>query len=312
MAEFEKLLKTVFYYPDANSIAMATKGKERLRIDGDGHFGFGTRQNNQETVRIQGETSDASKLALLINNAAQNSLLAVRNDGNVGIGTATPAARLHVPAGAILNGIAIGIDPPGDIGFPFPYETVGTRHTAYNLRLHSGNVIHFHTGNSQAPVASIDLFGVYQTSSLVNKERINDLSSQEAVEILTNLRPVKFVFKGDRQQRCHVGFIAEEVPAVAASADRTMISLMDIVGVLTSVVKEQQTTILALAEQVHVLEAGYKDLAESAKSRQAKALKKTASVGKASAKAMPGQPARRRPKRSATSPKDLPTRRRKP
>lgn len=96
MAEFEKLLKTVFYYPDANSIAMATKGKERLRIDGDGHFGFGTRQNNQETVRIQGETSDASKLALLINNAAQNSLLAVRNDGNVGIGTSTPTYRLEV------------------------------------------------------------------------------------------------------------------------------------------------------------------------------------------------------------------------
>jgi len=32
MAEFEKLLKTVFYYADAHRIAMATEGKERLRL----------------------------------------------------------------------------------------------------------------------------------------------------------------------------------------------------------------------------------------------------------------------------------------
>lgn len=378
MAEFEKLFKTVFYYPDAHSIAMATEGKERLRIDSQGQFGFGTkgkldpkeririqgetsdattlalnvtdsnkqsllavrndgsvgigipapattnasnpnenasigaRAEPKERLRVQGETSDANKFAVKVTNSNKASLFAVRNDGNVGIGTAAPAARLHVPAGAILNGIAIGIDPPSDISFPFPYETVGTQHNAYNLRLHSGNVIHFHTGNSPAPVASIDLFGVYQTSSLAKKERINDLSGQEAIEILTNLKPVKFVFRGDREEKWRVGFIAEEVPAIAASADRTMISQMDIVGVLTKVVKEQQTTISELAERVHFLEAAYKDLTESGKSRQARTPKKTASVNKTSAKAMPVQPARRKPKRGATGPTGLPARRRKP
>lgn len=376
MAEFEKLFKTVFYYPDAHSIAMATEGKERLRIDSQGQFGFGTRgkldpkeririqgetsdaatlalnvtdSNKQsllavrndgsigigipapltadpsnpnenasigakaeakERLRVQGETSDANKFAVKVTNSNKASLFAVRNDGNVGIGTAAPDARLHVPEGAILNGVAIGIDPPGDINFPFAYETVGTINPAFNLRLHSGNVIHFHAGNSQAPVAFIDLFGVYQTSSLANKERINDLSGQEAMEILTNLKPVKFVFRGDREEKWRVGFIAEEVPAIAASADRTMISQMDIVGVLTKVVNEQQTTISELAERVRSLESAYKELTQSAKSRQARTPPKTASMRKTSAKALPVQPARRKPKPSATAPKGLHSRRR--
>ncbi len=41
----------------------------------------------------------------------------------------------------------------------------------------------------------------------------------------------------------HVGFIAEEAPDLIAAKDRKGLSPMDIVAVLTKVVKEQQETV---------------------------------------------------------------------
>lgn len=84
--------------------------------------------------------------------------------GNIGIGMTNPKANLHVLGGAIINQIAIGIDPLpvdglGDITFPFPYETVGTIHPHHNLRLHSGNSILLHCGNKSNPTASFDNAG---------------------------------------------------------------------------------------------------------------------------------------------------------
>jgi hypothetical protein len=92
MAQFEKLDKTVFFYPNAHSIAMATDGVERLRIDAKGQFGFGTKGelDPKERVRIQGETGDATTLALNVTDSNKRSLLAVRDDGSVGIGIPAP------------------------------------------------------------------------------------------------------------------------------------------------------------------------------------------------------------------------------
>lgn len=89
------------------------------------------------------------------------SKLTIKDNGNVGIGTTTPRANLEIPGGGILNGLAIGVDPPpvpgvGDTAFPFPYETIGTVDPRHNLRLHSNNLIAFHTGNAQTPKATIN------------------------------------------------------------------------------------------------------------------------------------------------------------
>jgi len=93
------------------------------------------------------------------------------------------------------------------------------------------------------------------TSSRELKENIAELSGSEAVETLKNLNPVKFNFKADSDKNLHIGFIAEDVPELVATSDRKTLSPMDIVAVLTQALKEQQNTILALAEKVKVLEA---------------------------------------------------------
>jgi hypothetical protein len=71
------------------------------------------------------------------------------------------------------------------------------------------------------------------------KENIQSLSTNEAVEALESLDPVKYNYKADQEDK-YVGFIAEDAPELVASKDRKGMSSMDVVAVLTKVVQEQQ------------------------------------------------------------------------
>jgi hypothetical protein len=64
---------------------------------------------------------------------------------------------------------------------------------------------------------------------------------------------VTYTYKADDTKEQHVGFIAEDVPDLVAKADRTAVSAMDVVAVLTKVVQEQQRTIAELAAEVTTL-----------------------------------------------------------
>jgi len=86
-------------------------------------------------------------------------------------------------------------------------------------------------------------------SSREYKENINNLTVAEAMNALEGLNPVKFNYKADSKEK-NVGFIAEDVPELLASKDRKGLSPMDIVAVLTSVVKEQQKAISELTEEM--------------------------------------------------------------
>jgi len=99
------------------------------------------------------------------------------------------------------------------------------------------------------------LYGVVTTlSSRKFKDNISELPADKAIDALRNLEPVTFNYKFDKTQQ-HVGFIAEDVPSLVATTDRRGISEMDIVGVLTKVVKEQDKTIESLSEKLSKLEA---------------------------------------------------------
>ena len=76
-------------------------------------------------------------------------------------------------------------------------------------------------------------------SSREYKEEIETLSTQEALEAIKDLHPVKYAYKANRTEK-RVGFIAEEVPDLVATKDRKGLSPMDIVAVLTKVLQEQQ------------------------------------------------------------------------
>jgi hypothetical protein len=98
-----------------------------------------------------------------------------------------------------------------------------------------------------------DGFQWYPASSREYKENINELSTEEAMNTLEGLTPVKYNYKADSENK-HVGFIAEDVPDLVATKDRKALSPMDIVAVLTKVVQEQQDTIAQLKAKVAELD----------------------------------------------------------
>ena len=127
------------------------------------------------------------------------------------------------------------------------YVGIGTQDPAYPLEMASG--------------ARVTIGGAWtNASSRDYKDNIEALATEEAIDTLKELNPVKFAYKTDRNEK-HVGFIAEEVPDLIATKDRKGLSPMDIVAVLTKVVQEQQKvaeeqqkSISMLSEKVTELE----------------------------------------------------------
>ncbi|MBV6343549.1 tail fiber domain-containing protein [Candidatus Magnetobacterium casense] len=89
-------------------------------------------------------------------------------------------------------------------------------------------------------------------SSREYKENIEELSSNDAMLALNDLKPVTFKYKTDDEH--HIGFIAEDVPDIVATKDRKGLSPMDMVALLTKIVQEQQKTIVELSDRVKSLE----------------------------------------------------------
>jgi len=90
-------------------------------------------------------------------------------------------------------------------------------------------------------------------SSRELKNDIKELSAAEAMAAVKELNPVTYTYKVDAGEQ-HVGFIAEDVPALVATKDRKGLSAMDIVAVLTKTVQEQQKIIEKLNEKLTALE----------------------------------------------------------
>jgi len=90
--------------------------------------------------------------------------------------------------------------------------------------------------------ARLDAGSWINASSRAVKQDIHDLDGTAAVDAFKRLQPVTFAYK-EKPAETRVGFIAEDVPSLVATADRKGLSAMDIVAVLTKVVQEQQRTI---------------------------------------------------------------------
>lgn len=90
-------------------------------------------------------------------------------------------------------------------------------------------------------------------SSRALKENILELKTEEAMDTLKNIKPVKFNYKQNPDDQTNVGFIAEDVPDLVASKGRKSLNSMNIVAVLTKVVQQQQEMIAKLNEEVKSL-----------------------------------------------------------
>ena len=135
------------------------------------------------------------------------------------------ASKIYRPADS--NDLVINLSSTGDVMmFDSISGNVGIGEMNPSEKLYvTGNI--YATGN------------VTWGSSRELKEDIRDLTVDEALGALSNLHPKKYFYKADKDDE-HLGFIAEDVPELLATEDRKSLDPMDIVGVLTKVVQEQQ------------------------------------------------------------------------
>jgi len=77
-------------------------------------------------------------------------------------------------------------------------------------------------------------------SSRAYKDNIHELSAADAIKALEELTPVTYTFKNDASKDLNVGFIAEETPELISIPERNGLNPLEVVAMLTKVVKEQQ------------------------------------------------------------------------
>ena len=145
--------------------------------------------------------------------------------------------RHFLPGGDVISMLeAVGRDiitfPNGNVG-------IGTTNPTHLIHLAGGA---YSDGDSWVNASSREL-----------KENIQEVSAEDALQAVENLKPVAFNYKKGNKE-LHVGFIAEDVPELVATADRKGLGSMDIVAVLTKVVQEQQKTMQELQLKIGELE----------------------------------------------------------
>jgi hypothetical protein len=236
------------------------------------------------------DVTSGSRLPLRIRPGAPTSTLDLSATGNVGVGTASPQARIHAFAAATED-VFVGLGPnPSGAGGNLPGFNIGHGGQSFgraagflnmrpdslavapnpSLRFMTANVermIITNTGNIGIGVGGV-ITNTIQTASGAHltpggvwtdassrdvKHAVEPLGLPAARAALVGLAPVTFKYRVNDER--HVGFIAEDVPDLVASDDRKGLSPMDIVAVLTRVVQDQQHTVEVQQQQIADLTA---------------------------------------------------------
>jgi hypothetical protein len=188
-------------------------------FDNGNQVGIGTDEPTQRfevngSVQINGRNSNLAGLMI------------TQTDGETGYIMHNRASTLTIGAGSVDR---MTIDRDGNVG-------IGASRPSHPLEMARG--------------AHVTADGVWtNSSSRAKKENIATPTLDEALAALERLKPVHFNYKTDTVEQ-HVGFIAEDVPDIVASSDRTGLGTMNIVAVLTKVILPQQQQIDELAARL--------------------------------------------------------------
>jgi hypothetical protein len=261
---------------------VATSNTPAIRLEQNNSGGF-TAQTwdigaNEANFFVR-DVTGGSRLPFRIRPGAPTSSLDISADGDVGVGTASPAVKLHVSS-STDGAASVRLQSSSATGFPgFDLYNDAGLNAGYIggdngndfLRINSlqNNPIVILTNSTErirfpapggnvitaANGAFLSAGGVWtDASSRELKQDIAELSAEEAVGTLKGLSPVTYAYKAAPGEH-HVGFIAEDVPDLVAENDRKGLSPMDVVAVLTKVVQEQQKTIDELSARLAELES---------------------------------------------------------
>ena len=198
-------------------------------------LGIGGEVNNTKSALLFediGASYSRGKLHLCVNNELNQNIatpadakLTVSNNGNVGIGTTSPQAKLTVAATLSSNGVGTDFQIVGGSGFSMSNVQVEIPGYGNGIKVNSNsgssvdnNALAFYQGT--AKVGSIVIRTsdtLYSTTSdyrlKENKENISD-----AIERVKALKPVKFNWISEPNQPKVDGFYAHELAEVVPEA----------------------------------------------------------------------------------------------
>jgi hypothetical protein len=285
-----------------------------LRLEQNGSSGFTPQTwdvaGNEANFFVR-DVTNGSQLPFRIKPGADTDSLYITADGDIGMGTSSPDAKLHpetsefpvlkventagsLSAGSAIVEIKTASSNPALVtaekdGGAMVQFSAGTGSTFFGSRSNhplnlivnaltmmyvdtSGNVAIKNNSTSITAGRKIDTDtgayltsgGVWQgTSTRAAKENIVNLTTEEAIDALKVLNPVKFNYKKEKNED-YIGFIAEDVPELVATKDRKAMNAMDVVAVLTKVLQQQQKVV---AEQQKTIAELKKEVRELKKQR---------------------------------------------
>jgi len=214
------------------------------------------------------DVTNGSKLSFRIQPNTPGDTLCLKSDGKIGMGTWSPEFPLEIERTGENVVLQLERTDPG-VQFKFAVTNslaqIGSR-SSHPLKFVVGNAAKMtidtdgDVGVGNENPGHLLVVGAngttycdgndwYPTSSREYKENIRDLSPDKAMETLTGLNPVRYNYKSNKEEE-RVGFIAEDVPELVAINGRKNLNAMDILGVLTKVVQEQQKTIAELKKEI--------------------------------------------------------------
>ncbi len=248
-----------------------------IRLDQDTSSGWTAQvwdiAGNESNFFIR-DVTGGSKLPFRIQPGTPTNTLTMKSDGKVGIGTWSPTYALEIDrTGSAANLICKQTDGASAcIVADASHVFIGAK-SNHDFRLIANDSVKMTilpSGNvgigTTSPTHLIHLSGSaysdgaswVDSSSRELKENIKSLTTEEALNTLKNLSPVKFNYKANKEEK-RVGFIAEDVPELVATKDRKGMSPMDVAAVLTKIVQEQQKSI---QEQQKTLQEQQKTISE--------------------------------------------------
>ena len=202
--------------------------------------------------------------------------LTVDTDGNVGVGTDTPIAKLGVigdvnasfdgdSAKSLQSLFVMSANNTNNLkksdvgfvmknareGFSWAFRTDEGNQEAFTASKQGTGGREFYVSNPANTPLGAQLFlgngakndtGSWDNaSSRSYKKNIHELSSDDAMKTLRDLRSVQYQYKSTNAYK--VGFIAEDVPELVANKDRKSLDTMQIVAVLTKVLQFQDKSL---------------------------------------------------------------------
>ncbi len=247
-------------FDDSSTSASFAQNDWRIKANdtfsgGADYFAIEDDTNNTTPFTIQAEAPDNT--------------LYLDSQGDVGIGTSTPASNLHIlDTGNAYFKLERSTGAQVEMYAGSSSSYFGTRDN-FKLYLMTNSTFRMTIGNTGnigigviSPTHLLDVNGgaYCNGTSWVNassrefKENIAELPEQEALNTLKSLKPVTFNYKEQKDETC-VGFIAEDVPELVATKDRKGLGAMDVVAVLTRVVQQQQKQLEEQGKLIRQLQA---------------------------------------------------------